>query len=267
MRSLVLLPLLVFFLLLTSAEAAKKKKKKPILLTRELLNLCKGQAQISRAQEKPLKWLVQASGEASITLKSSAQHQAACWILYKDRKVKGRSEHLFLQRYAVAVLHFATTKSNTTAWDWPMAVDEPKMIDQHGQWLHPNLHECAWYGVKCHAYSRIMYELDLGYLKLDGLIPREVGLLTGLRDLDFHANDFQGVVPLRLINNLKELRYLRLHMNGFFGALQKELTNLKHLKELYLFGNYFGGTIPPQLSELKELTTIDFYGTLLLFVV
>lgn len=249
----------------TKISAAKTiaKKKAPILLTRELVDLCKGQNPISgSAMEKRLKWLVAASGEASILMKSSSQHQAACWSLYTDPQQKKRnSEYAYLQRYALAVLHFATTKSNTTAWDWPMAADEPSVAARpHGNWMLGNTHECQWYGVKCHRRNKVIYELNLGFLKLDGIIPRELSLLTGLKDLDLHGNDFQGVVPHKLVYSLRNLEYLRLHMNGFFGALQREITGLSKLRELYLFGNYFGGTIPPELAELKHLEVIDMYA-------
>jgi hypothetical protein len=239
-------------------------KRSNIVLTRELVNLCKGQPPIGRSQEKRLKWLVAASGEPSLLLRTSPQHLAACWILYTDSKVsQGRSEALFLQRYALAVLHYATTKSNTTAWDWPMAADDPKVAaSKTGNWMNVATNECKWYGVTCHRFFRrgVIYELALGFLKLDGIIPREVSLLTSLVDLDLHGNDFQGVVPHKLVHHLQQLQYLRLHMNGFFGSIQREITGLAKLKELYLFGNYFGGTIPDELSELKDLQVIDMYA-------
>jgi hypothetical protein len=252
--------LLLLVALAAFAGAAQQRKKPPIVLTRELLNLCKGQPSITtNSEQKRLKWMVAASGEASVLLKSSAQHQAACWMLYTDSASKGRSESHFLQRYAVAVLHFATTKSNTTAWDWQMAVDEPWAIGTAGRWMRPRLHECSWYGVRCYWRTKQIHELDLGYLKLDGLIPREVSLLTGLKDLDLHANDFQGIVPLKL-SFLHNLEYLRLHMNGLFGSLQPEMVHWKKLKELHLFGNYFGGSVPAELSKLTHLEVIDLYA-------
>ena len=74
------------------------------------------------------------------------------------------------------------------------------------------------------------------------------------------ANDFQGVVPHKFIYAMTQLRHLRLHMNGFFGALQKEIVRMKELRELNLFGNYFGGTIPKELSQLTKLEYIDIYA-------
>lgn len=56
------------------------------------------------------------------------------------------------------------------------------------------------------------------------------------------------------------LEYLRLHMNGFFGSVQKEIAVMKKLKELNLFGNYFGGTIPKEIATMKQLERIDLYA-------
>ena len=76
--------------------------------------------------------------------------------------------------------------------------------------------------------------LDLGYIKVDGLVPREIGLLTDLQDLDLHGNDLQGVIPHKLLMGLKKLEYLRLQMNGMFGAIHKEITHMKHLQLLLI---------------------------------
>jgi hypothetical protein len=168
-----------------AASGSTKTQLKEIIMTRELVNLCKGKSPIGgKRKETQLKWIVLASGEPSVVLKSSAQHKAACWMLYDDKLHPGKEE-AFLQRYALATLHYATTKSNTTAWDWPMAVDEPWAIASHGDWLHPKKHECNWYGVKCTVPGQKIYQLNLGYLKLDGLIPRELYLLTNLRDIEY----------------------------------------------------------------------------------
>lgn len=250
--------LLVGTSIISSCSAASKIQTRTITLTRELLNMCKGQETIR--DEKHLKWLVAASGENSLLLKTSPQHQAACWVLFADKKSKGRSQKSFLQRYALAVLHFASTKSNTVQWDWPMAVDQPDAITNNGKWMDPKIHECQWYGVRCHRMNGIVYELDLGYMKLDGLVPRELSLLVDLKDLDLHANDFQGVVPHKIVDQLTKLEYLRLHMNGFFGAIHAEIVGMKNLKELNLFGNYFGGTIPKELAQLTKLELIDLYA-------
>ena len=258
--ALLILLLISTTILDTAAAAAGRKKRAPVVLTRELLNLCQGQrALATKAEQKHLKWMVAASGETALLSSISPQNQAACWTLYEDQTSRSRNkESAYLQRYALAVLHFATTKSNTTAWDWPMAVDTaPEKANRHGDWLSAG-HECTWYGMVCR--NKVVSELQLGFMKLDGVVPRELSLLTGLRFLDLHANDFQGVVPHKIVDALGNLEYLGLHMNGFFGALHREIVGMRKLKELHLFGNYFGGTIPAELADLKQLEVIDFYA-------
>jgi hypothetical protein len=209
-------------------------------LPQRVLSLCSGQKPIFRSTDKrALRWLLDASGEGSLLLQASPQHLAACWVLYTDRKSKGRSKPKLLQRFALATLHFGTTRSNTTSWDWKMAVDVKGATATKGHWMNVNRHECGWYGVVCDAWSNVV-GLEMGWMALDGIIPREVGLLTALREINFSACDLQGVLPHKMLAALSNLQYLRLHMNGFFGALPREVEGLKSLKELVAFGNYLG---------------------------
>lgn len=185
-----------------------------------------------------LKWLVWATGENSLLLKTSPQHMAACWVLLRDKQSRGRSKHKFLQRYALATVHFATTRSNTTSWDWKMAVDEPHAIAKQGYWM-TQLHECQWYGITC-SFRKYVIGMEMGFLALDGLLPRELSILTKIQEIDVHGCDLQGVLPHKVLASLPNLEYLRLHMNGFFGAIHREIQGLKSLKELVIFGNYMG---------------------------
>jgi hypothetical protein len=245
---------------------ASKIKHPHVTLDDSLLGMCNKRSPISKArQKKELKWLVEASGRNSLLITSSAQHQAACWMLQSDRKQsKGRSRDLYLQRYALAVLFVGTTKSNTTAWDWRMAVDEPKAEAVQGHWMSTRHHECSWYGVSCQYWTKQVERLIVGYMKLDGILPREMYLLPRLKELDLHGNDFQGILPLKMVSSLGNLEYLRLHMNGFFGALNDEIAGLRSLKELHLFGNYFSGTLPAsEIASLSNLEVIDMYANFL----
>eukprot|EP00522_Entomoneis_paludosa_P008563 CAMPEP_0172439720 /NCGR_PEP_ID=MMETSP1065-20121228/610_1 /TAXON_ID=265537 /ORGANISM="Amphiprora paludosa, Strain CCMP125" /LENGTH=353 /DNA_ID=CAMNT_0013188441 /DNA_START=62 /DNA_END=1123 /DNA_ORIENTATION=+ len=261
--------LLLAILLLVSpgpvvVQAKKKKKKtpqpKPNVMPKHL-QLCAGKPPLKPKKDAAkLSWLLEASGDASLTFPSSPQHQAACWILYDDvKQSSSRSKYLFLQRYALATLHISTTKSNTTIWDWPLAADEPSTLVTRGHWGSAQHHECTWYGVHCNFQKKVE-RLDLGFLKLDGLLVREVSLLTYLKDVDLHANDFQGVLPNKMLDSLTNLEALRLHMNGFFGALPNEIESMEKLQELYLFGNYLSGAIPTVLGDLKQLTALDLYA-------
>jgi Leucine-rich repeat (LRR) protein len=63
-----------------------------------------------------------------------------------------------------------------------------------------------------------------------------------------------------MVNALFKLKYLRLHMNGFFGQFHKEIAGLVSLTELHAFGNYFAGTLPKELGSLSNLEVIDVYA-------
>lgn len=182
-------------------------------------------------------------------------------MLHDDiKQSKKRKKDLFLQRYALATLYVSSTKSNTTAWDWPLAADDPTAEKNRGYWGSTKHHECQWYGVTCDYLSKKVTALNLGFLKLDGLLPRELFLLSSMREIDLHANDFQGVLPYKMLDAYNKLEYLKLQMNGFFGNLPKEITGMKNLKEMHLFGNYFTSTIPTYLTKLSKLEILDLYA-------
>jgi hypothetical protein len=223
-----LLLLLPSFFCGTSCEA---------LVYEKYTKLCKNAPTITRKHEKTLQWLLRNVGEGALVLPTSPQHEAACWTI--------RENKFSPQRFVMATLYFATKGVN-----WDINTD----------WV-TRKHECKWYGVKCNMFQTIV-GLDLGFIKVDGLIPREIGLLPQLRELDLHGNDLQGVIPYKLMAGCTKMEYLRIQMNNIFGSLHKEIVNMVNLKELHLFGNYLGGTIPKELSQLKKLgTCIDPHET------
>eukprot|EP00977_Amphora_coffeiformis_P010750 scaffold2518_cov178-Amphora_coffeaeformis.AAC.9 len=227
--------------------------------------MCPGKPSLKTKKDMAmLSWLIESTGEASLLSTVSPQSKAACWMLHVDTKQsRGRSKDLFLQRYSLTTLYVSSTKSNTTAWDWPLAADVPSAEKVQGHWGSTKYHECQWYGVTCDVWSKKVTALNLGFLKLDGILPRELFLLTQLRELDLHANDFQGVIPVKMLDSLDKLEFFGLHMNGFFGSIPKEITGMKNLKELVLFGNYLASTIPTHLAELSKLERIDLYANTL----
>ena len=231
--SSLLTALVVLVLCLSVCEAATAAKKRPLYENHK--NLCRGQPKISKKHENDLQKFVKEIGESKV-VGQTPQNEAVCWMLRQGRSYEA-------QRYSLAVTYYS---SKGAQWD------------TNTNWMTPK-HECSWYGVMCNAF-RAVVELDLGYIELEGLVPREMALLTSLRDLDLHGNDLQGVIPHRMLIGLKRIEYLRLQMNGLFGSIHKEVARMKNLKELYLFGNFFAGTIPKQISELKKLEIIDLYA-------
>ncbi len=88
-----------------------------------------------------------------------------------------------------------------------------------------------WHGVTTDRNGRVTH-LSLPRNQLTGLIPPELGNLSGLATLDLSGNQLTGSIPPEL-GNLSSLRYLYLGANnGLTGPLPLEmgrLTNLLHL--------------------------------------
>jgi Leucine-rich repeat (LRR) protein len=245
MMTRLLLVLLIFLSCAFSADsAAQKKKKKKDFNTKLYTDICLSKKKLSsRRDHKALQWLLQTSGELSIASETSHQHKAACWVLHDDSKKVSVGKHL-TQRYALAVLYHATQGD--------------KHWDIKTNWMSSKS-ECQWYGVECDVWGNIV-GLDLGFNELNGLLPRELALLQKIQEVDFHGNDLQGVLPHLVMHAWKDCKILRLHMNGFFGALHTEIGLMKSLEELHLFGNYFGGALPTELANLKSLKVLDIYA-------
>jgi hypothetical protein len=100
-------------------QPPKKRSASEISVSPEFYTMCVGVSPLAQkgGVKKRLQWLIEASGKNTILMQTSPQHLAACWILHRDHK-RSSNKSVMLQRYALATLHFATTHSNTTVWDW-----------------------------------------------------------------------------------------------------------------------------------------------------
>jgi hypothetical protein len=166
-----ILSLLTTFLLVLSHSScfceAKTKTKKKVVLHEEHKDMCRGLPTISRKHEKSLQWLFNTIGEFKI-VSSTPQNEAACWMFRQGKSVSP-------QRYALAVIYYS---SKGDQWEI------------NTNWMTMK-NECTWYGVRCNVFKTIV-ELDIAYIELKGLIPRELFLLSQVQDLDLHGNDLQG---------------------------------------------------------------------------
>ncbi len=112
-----------------------------------------------------------------------------------------------------------------------------------------------WYGVTTDADGRVT-ELDLYDNGLSGPLPFELAGLTNLERLNLDFNELTGLVP-RWLGSLSQLRELDLSGSwespGLTGPIPAELGGLPNLESLNLEGNALTGRIPVELGELTNL--------------
>jgi len=142
-----------------------------------------------------------------------------------------------------------------------------------------------WYGVDTNEDGRVSV-IDLGFNRLSGKlppdigdlsglerfvirwnevsgpIPDEIGRLSGLTELDFSRSYLTGSIPAR-IGGLSRLRILRLSRTGrgeepgLTGSIPGELGRLVKLIYLDLGENSLTGPIPPELGNLGRLWSLS----------
>lgn len=95
--------------------------------------------------------------------------------------------------------------------------------------------------------------------KLWGPIPREIGNLVSLTELNLADNALSGPLP-REIGNLSKLTRLALYHNKLTGPLPPEIGNLVNLEFLDLDYNSLSGWLPLSISNLTKLLYFCLQG-------
>jgi hypothetical protein len=116
---------------------------------------------------------------------NTPQSKAFHWLVAESSS-RSMSETRMIQRYALATLYFAT---------------EGDQWFVKSSWLSAN-DECGWFSTDqevCNPDGEVI-NLSLAYNSLRGELPKEVGLLTSLKVLDFTGNALSGTLPNDLGN-------------------------------------------------------------------
>lgn len=92
---------------------------------------------------------------------------------------------------------------------------------------------------------------------ISGEIPSEIGNLQNLWQLEMYNNSFTGKIPHGL-RKLTKLEFFDASMNSLEGNLS-ELRFLNNLVSLQLFENEFSGEIPPEFGEFRKLVNLSLY--------
>ncbi|XP_022962130.1 receptor protein-tyrosine kinase CEPR1-like [Cucurbita moschata] len=94
---------------------------------------------------------------------------------------------------------------------------------------------------------------------LDGEIPRSIGNMTSLIDLELSGNFLKGEIP-KEISFLKNLQQLELYYNELTGNIPEELGNLTELVDVDMSVNLLTGEIPESICKLPKLKVLQIYN-------
>eukprot|EP00536_Pseudo-nitzschia_multiseries_P009963 jgi/Psemu1/202069/e_gw1.290.19.1 len=122
------------------------------------------------------------------------------------------------------------------------------------------VHECKFTGIECDSEGRVTV-VDLGYRKLRGRLPDEVGMLSKLTAVNLMGNNLEGTIPSFVYNKLTNLGSLMLSSNEFHSTISSDISKLTNLKKLYLGELFLTGQFPvdamKSLSSLEHLAVSD----------
>ena len=164
-------------------------------------------------------------GGASIQKVGSPQNLAYKW-LEGDSIQEGATEPKKLQRYALATLFFSTGTE--------IKID--------------GVDECVIFGCE----MGVLADLELTQQDLGGVLPPELGLLSGLTRINLSANKIGGKIPVE-IGSLGNLLQLNLSENQLTGAIPTEIGQLQSARGIWLNGNQLTGPMPDEFGNLQEL--------------
>jgi Leucine-rich repeat (LRR) protein len=112
----------------------------------------------------------------------------------------------------------------------------------------------SWYGIKTMDYRVV--QIDLNSNRLQGDIPPEIGMLSGLTHLAMTKNKISTIPPE--IQNLKYLNDFNLSDNSI-STIPSEIGNLDTLQQLFLNNNAIT-SLPVELFNLKNIHKIEITG-------
>jgi hypothetical protein len=181
------------------------------------------------------------------------QHKAMQWIVSDDPAQMDPENHYLLQRYALAVFYysthgenmFQTATVNLTETRNPAGGDEetdprvgdivpladgetqvmgddlaaqPTWVNENGWMSGAGI--CSWYGIECHHRTGT----SVFNTRYDGN--------NGVILFNMTENNVRGKFPKEIFAALKDIRWLSLSGNGFFGTVPSGVDGLDQLRKL-----------------------------------
>jgi Leucine-rich repeat (LRR) protein len=154
------------------------------------------------------------------------------------------------QRYALAVMYFHFGGPAWTLQTLPVAAG----------WLAGAanvMDECDWLAVVCND-DGLVTALEMGpqiLIRLAGVLPSELGLLTALTTLDLSDKELVGTIPPFVYQNLVRLQYLDIGLNKLV-SLSPDIAQWSQLHTLIVANNALYGALPTELLTLTNLQVL-----------
>jgi hypothetical protein len=178
---------------------------------------------------------------------NSSQYQALDWLVNNDELKLCSDDDTLTQRYILAVLYFET---NGDEW-----FNCTRLQDSTCAFLSA-AGECRWGGIECDSTNSVA-RINIDQNNLSGPIPKELGALSRLYELDLQQNELTGTIP-ESIATLSGLIYLDLDVNHLVGPIPEGIYDLPLLAALDLDTNQLTGTISTRIGQLSDLYVAQF---------
>jgi Leucine-rich repeat (LRR) protein len=176
-----------------------------------------------------------------------SQASALAW-LFADPNVTQYSNTQRLQRFAMATLYYSLYGAEAVA--------------NETEWLKYERHECLWgrldrsYATcKSQGEERVVLGLYLSPVGLQGSLPPDVAILSGLRSIQATGSNLNGVLPTEL-GLLPDLQTLSLQKHKLQGPVPSELGQCSSLIFLDLTSNLLAFQLPSELGLLTKLESL-----------
>jgi len=181
------------------------------------------------------------------------------WLINDESGNSKCDDHFLIERFALASLNSAApivyVDGSEISEDTDSSIYHNNfMLDEKALWITEE-QQCRWDNIACHEGSVETLAVRSQNLQ-GGTISTSIGLLTGLRRLDYDNNGMVGTIPTE-IGMLTNLQGLDIDNQTLTGTIPTEFGNFGQLLELDLDKNLLTGTIPTEFGLMTNAREFD----------